>query len=107
MHLVSEPPVSPGLPRVDLDSLPAPERSLSYRHPVSPAGATAEQRKVVVRLAGGDQILIGTAADRDRALELARTTIARLLAEEGEWPFVGDRFLRPDAIVSVDVLRLS
>ena len=39
---------------------------------------------------------------------LAQKTIAELGdVREGEWPMLGDRFINPDAIVSVDVLRWS
>jgi hypothetical protein len=38
---------------------------------------------------------------------LAQKTILQLEVEEGEWPMLGDRFINPDAIVSVDVLRWS
>ena len=39
---------------------------------------------------------------------LAQKTILKLAeVGEGEWPMLGDRFINPDAIVSVDVLRWS
>ena len=39
---------------------------------------------------------------------LAQKTILELGdVGEGEWPMLGDRFINPDAIVSVDVLRWS
>ena len=38
---------------------------------------------------------------------LAQKTITKLEVREGEWPMLGDRFINPDAIVSVDVLRWS
>jgi hypothetical protein len=82
--------------------------------PVSPApiGAAAvppqqlDQRRVVVRLRDGETILVGGAPSYERALVLAHKTIASLGdVKEGEWPMLGDRFINPDAIVSVDVLR--
>ncbi len=37
---------------------------------------------------------------------LAQKSIAKLAdVREGEWPSLGDGFLNPDAIISVDVLR--
>ncbi|MEO5575436.1 MAG: hypothetical protein ABIR67_02610 [Gaiellaceae bacterium] len=37
---------------------------------------------------------------------LAQKTVLQLGdVGEGEWPMLGDRFVNPDAIVSVDVLR--
>jgi hypothetical protein len=39
---------------------------------------------------------------------LAQKTILKLAdVAEGEWPMLGDRFINPDAIVSVDVVRWS
>lgn len=85
----TEPPVSPP------SALPDPPR------------AGADQRKVVVRLSDGETILVGMAPNLERATQIAREWIGRLDVAEGEWPQIGERFVRPDAIVSVDVLRWS
>jgi hypothetical protein len=73
----------------------------------SPPTVTSDLRHVVLRLVGGDQIDVGSVRGRDAALELARTTAAAVdaAAEIGMWPEFGDRFVRPSAIVSVDVRR--
>ncbi|MDQ3067485.1 MAG: hypothetical protein M3R12_10100 [Actinomycetota bacterium] len=90
MHALSEPPVSP----VAIGAVPS--------------STVPEQRRVVIRLRDGETILVGGAPNYERALVLAQKTIARLNdVDEGEWPMLGDRFLNPDAIVSVDVLRWS
>lgn len=88
MHAVLEPPVSPTL--VGAYNAAAPQ---------------FDQRRVVVRLRDGESILIGGAPDYERALVLAQKTILKLEADEGEWPMFGDRFVNPEAIVSVDVQR--
>ncbi len=80
-----------------------PQSGFSERAPTP--GEAADQRRVVIRLSDGETILIGIAASHERALELARGTIEQLDLPVGEWPFVNDRFLRPDSIVSVDILR--
>jgi hypothetical protein len=60
----------------------------------------------VLRLRDGETILIGGAPSYEEALVLAQKTIAKFTdGRDGEWPRLGDRFLNPDAIVSVDVLR--
>jgi hypothetical protein len=64
----------------------------------------SELRRVVIRLAGGEVVQLGTAPNRQSALVLARTFIAEIEEPQGEWPVVGDRMLRPDSIVSVDIL---
>jgi len=89
MHAFAEPPLSPT--------------------PVGAApSAPPDQRRVVIRLRDGETILVGGAPNYERALVLAQKTIAMLGdVQEGEWPMLGDRFINPDAIVSVDVLRWS
>lgn len=89
MHALSEPPVSPAVVGV----------------PPPPARKATEQRRVVVRLRDGDTILVGGAPSYEDALVLAQKTILKLQdVAANEWPMLGDRFLNPDAVVSVDVL---
>ena len=64
----------------------------------------SELRRVVVRLVDSDVVQVGTAPNRDSAMVLARSVIAELDHPAGEWPMVGNRLLRPDSVLSVDVL---
>ena len=89
MHAFAEPPLSPT--PVGAGTSPAP----------------LDQRRVVIRLRDGETILVGGAPTYEQALVLAQKTITKLEVREGEWPMLGDRFINPDAIVSVDVLRWS
>lgn len=90
MHAVTEPPVSPSVVGASAD----------------PPRAALDQRRVVLRLRDGETILVGGAPTYEDALVLAQKTILELEeVDEGEWPMLGDRFLNPDAIVSVDILR--
>ena len=77
--------------------------------PLDRAGewAPSELRRVVVRMSDGEVLQIGTAPNRDSALVLARTVIAEIEEPRGEWPLVGDRLLRPDSVISVDVLTAT
>jgi len=75
----------------------AAERTLEW--------STSDLRRVVIRLRDGDVVQVGSAPNRDSAMALARTVIKEIEAPSGEWPLVGDRLLRPDAIVSIDVQR--
>ena len=89
MHALAEPPVSPTV-------IGAEERVV----------IAVDQRRVVVRLRDGETILIGGSPNYEDALVLAQKTILKLAdVAEGEWPMLGDRFINPDAILSVDVLR--
>ncbi len=67
----------------------------------------SELRRVVVRMNDGEVLQIGTAPNRDSALVLARTVIAEIEEPRGEWPLVGERLLRPESIISVDVLSTT
>ncbi len=90
MYALSEPPVSPPLSVVPPPRAPRPDH-----------------RRVVLRLSDGETILVGMAPSLERATEIAREWIDRLDARDGGWPQIGDRFVRPEAIVSVDVLTWS
>jgi hypothetical protein len=88
IHAFTEPPLSPAI--VGAEPHPAP----------------LDQRRVVIRLRDGETILVGGTPSYEDAVVLAQKTIGKLAdVNEGEWPMLGDRFLNPDAIVSVDVLR--
>ncbi len=66
----------------------------------------SELRRVVIRLTDGRLVQVGTAPNRESAMTLARSVIAEVREPSGEWPQINDRLLRPEAIVSVDVLRI-
>mgnify|MGYP005861779473 CR=1 FL=1 len=75
----------------------------------APAPFRSDLRRVVIRLQGGEEIEAGTALGRDAAVVIARELVASIecSAASGEWPEIGDRFLRPGAIVSIDVQRAA
>lgn len=81
-----------------------PARSPSDR---SNVWSPSELRRVVVRMLDGEVLQVGTAPNRDSAFVLARTVISEIEEPSGEWPLVGDRLLRPESIVSVDVLSAA
>jgi hypothetical protein len=66
----------------------------------------SDVRRVVVRLTDGEVLQVGAAPNRDGALALARTIVAELERPAGEWPLVGDRLVRPESVISVDILHL-
>jgi hypothetical protein len=59
--------------------------------------------EVLVRLTDGDVVLVGRFADVEEAKECAEGLVESLGDGERRWPFVSGRFLRPGAIVSVDI----
>jgi hypothetical protein len=57
---------------------------------------------VLARLANGERIDVGRFDDFDAAKTRAHELMAELRHAD-EWPFLGGRYVRPDAIVSVDI----
>ena len=72
-----------------------------------PSAFRSDLRRVVVRMQGGEEIEAGKAIGREAAVVIARELVASIESStaNGEWPELGDRFLRPGAIVSIDVQR--
>jgi hypothetical protein len=61
---------------------------------------------VVVRLKDGDGVVVGSFRDFGTAMEGAQEVIEQFsTATDGQWPFYAGRFIRPDLIVSVDVVE--
>lgn len=73
---------------------------------VEDAPAAAEQRRLVVRLLGGEELDLGTYDVRADAVSAAQDLVAKFTSAEasGEWPEVDGRFLRPASVASIDVL---
>jgi hypothetical protein len=88
-----------------LDPPPAP--GSENGSPPAPERMTREVRRVVMRVSGTDDVELGRVEGREAAVDLAREMIRTIEAAQarGEWPQVEDRFIRPGAIVSVDVQR--
>jgi hypothetical protein len=72
--------------------------------PRRPAGSRAH---VLVVLANGERVEVSPPSSRIEALEAAKLFIEGLDERvPGSWPFAEGRFLRPEAVVSVDVVPL-
>ena len=113
---VIEPPAPPApveetpvdLPVVSLDP-PAPEPSVveepAFELPAvaPPAGAF----RVVVRLSDGDGVEVGEFGDFGTAMQGAQEVIDQFSHSNGSWPFYAGRFIRPDLIISVDVVDVA
>jgi hypothetical protein len=74
--------------------LQAPEQQAAPR-----AGVGA---RVLVRLENGERIDVGSFEGFEAAKERARSLMAEL-QQSPDWPFLSGRFVRPEAIVSIDV----
>lgn len=60
--------------------------------------------RVIVRLQDGDGVDVGEFSDFGTAMEGAQEVIDQFSNSNGSWPFYAGRFIRPDLIVSVDVV---
>lgn len=66
-----------------------------------------ETRRVIIRVSGGEDLEVGRSDGREAAVRMARDLIRAIedAQSRGEWPQIADRFVRPGAIVSIDVQR--
>ena len=64
---------------------------------------------VLLRLREGDVLEVGTFNSAAEASARAQEVVRQIATAEGEaaWPFFAERYLRPDTIVSVDMLEES
>jgi hypothetical protein len=60
---------------------------------------------VVVCLTDGDRVLAGTFPDPQQAHELAKELQDGFGQSDGAWPLVQGRYLRPQAVVSIDLIQ--
>jgi hypothetical protein len=88
--------------RADLDRLEAPTVPVVSPAPPEPAPRVPERTSVFLRLSNGERLQVSTFPTNDLAMHEARLLSFRM-GHEGEWPVVGTRYIRPDAVVSVDV----
>ena len=112
-------PVQPALPVVEPVLAAEPvEPALPVVEPVLAAETAAATEledlfapkrtdfQIVVRLKEAEGVAVGSFRDFGTAMEGAQEVIEQFsTATEGQWPFYAGRFIRPDLIVSVDVVE--
>ena len=88
------------------DAVPLPSGTATPTIPARAFGA-ADNRRVILRIHGDESILVGSAEGREGAVRIAREMVQHIeqAATNGEWPQIDERFIRPGAIVSIDVQR--
>jgi len=109
-----DPPLSPepvGPAPSNFEAPPVPLRSFEsilaeHKSTAVVTAVTAETRRVVLRLLGGEQLELAAYTDRDEAVTAARELMTRFSSAEsaGEWPELDGRFIRPGSVASIDVL---
>jgi hypothetical protein len=109
-----EPAVTP-MPLVNTEPLAVTEPVFAPEPAVETPASTLDEQTtepedevgagwtVVLRLAGGEQLDIGSFKSSDEAKEHAQGVVRQISSDFG-WPFFEGRFIRPDVIVSVDLL---
>jgi len=102
-------PVEDALPVLEqvavVETTPAPEPAPELEE-LFAARPQQSAFSVVVRLRDGDGVEVGSFRDFGTAMEGAQEVIEQFsTATEGRWPFYAGRFIRPDLIVSVDVVE--
>jgi hypothetical protein len=110
---VPEPQVAQPAPLVG-QPLEAPAAAPAEQFEVPPPTVSAEAEPppaavhvVLIRLRDGDVLEVGTFRTAAEAAARAQEVVQQIAAAEGEatWPFFAERYLRPDTIVSVDLLE--
>jgi hypothetical protein len=84
----------------------APEPEPEAVAAAEPVATPTPSWAVELRLVNGERIEVGVHASNEEALDAARAVVAHA-SIEGSWPFVDGRFLRPEAILSVDLVELA
>jgi hypothetical protein len=88
---------------------PGPDATPAIAPPVTSARVFGgpDLRRVILRVNGDDPIVVGSAEGRENAVRIAREMVQHIeqAATQGEWPQIDERFIRPGAIVSIDVQR--
>ncbi len=107
----TEPPLSPetiGRAPSNFDA-PVPLIPLEELVGLGKKEPAPDVRRLVLRLAGGEELELGAYDSKHEAVARAHELIALVndAEERGEWPEVSGRMLRPAAIVSVDLLAPS
>jgi hypothetical protein len=104
-----EAPYGPAPTTTEVESGAWPPAREAEEHPDAHVSVmlAPDTRQVVMRLIGGGDIELGRTSGRQAAVELARDVMFHVEAavERDEWPELGERFVRPSAIVSIDIVR--
>lgn len=72
-----------------------------------PEPPSALSYDVSLRLSDGERVPIGSFSEPEKAREYARDVVKHLSDETDGWPFFSGRFMRPDTILSVDIVPVG
>ena len=99
--VIEQPVEAPAVPQAEQAETPVPTVS------AEPEPASAPTHVVLIRLREGELLEVGTFRTAAEAAARAQEVVQQIAAAESEatWPFFAERYLRPDTIVSVDLLE--
>ncbi len=70
--------------------------------PGSPSAAGPAAAELFIHLTNDERVEVGRFSNEEEA-EVAARDLIQQLDSDGSWPRLGGRFIRPDAVVSIDV----
>jgi Type II secretion system (T2SS), protein E, N-terminal domain len=100
--------VPPTAAAIELPDAPAEAESArpaAEAEPQETEDAEAPTHVVLVRLRDGETLQLGTFQTAAEASAQAQDAVTQISSAGSEWPFFAGRYLRPDTIVSVDLLE--
>ena len=103
------PPPAPPVAEAPAEPVPVAEMQPQPQPEPQPAPAPVAEHLVVLRLRDGETLQVGTFNSAAEASAWAQDVVRQIASAEGQssWPFFADRYLRPDTIVSVDLVQES
>jgi hypothetical protein len=97
------PPPTPPPARAPVQPAPVAASEPDMAPPPAPTPTVQQvNAEVFVRLTSGERIRVGAFDGQSAAEECARELMAAL-DSDGDWPQIEGRYIRPDAVVSIDV----
>jgi hypothetical protein len=99
----AEEPAQPTPVEHPVDARPAADA------PPEPSVEEAAGQQVVLRLQGGETLEVGAFTSTAEASACAQEVVRQIAStdEQGTWPFFANRFVRPDTILSVDLIETA
>jgi len=95
------------VPEPTFSHVEAPEREPEAETASEQEVPSAMSYEVSLRLSDGERVPVGSFGDPQKAREYAREVVKHLADETEGWPFFSGRFLRPETIVSVDIVPVG
>jgi hypothetical protein len=100
---VAAPEPAPAIAPFTAEAEPTPPAVPLSAHTAFAPDQPSVKHLVIARLTTGERVEVNSYADRNAARAEAKALMAYLREGHPDWPFVNGRFIRPEAIVSIDL----